>query len=122
MQDHNDDVYPSSGNVFADLGLPDPEVRLAKAQLAHVIRRRILEYGLNQTRAAERLAITQARVSEIMNGKVGKMSYELLLGYLSVLECDVQITIIPRRAEQIAANAQRALLVRERGHIYVGTP
>ncbi len=92
-------VFASSGNVFADLGLPDPEARLAKAHLAHTIRSRIREYGLNQTQAAEHLDTTQARVSEIMNGKVGKMSYELLLDYLNALECDVQITVVPRRRE-----------------------
>jgi len=114
-------VFPSSGNVFADLGLPDPEARLAKAQLAHAIRSRIREYGLNQTQAADRLDTTQARVSEIMNGKVGKMSYELLLDYLNALECDVQITIVPRRLVQPAAATPEAVRVPERGHVLVGT-
>lgn len=119
--DEKEGVFASSGNVFADLGLPDPEARLAKAHLAHAIRSRIREYGLNQTQAAEHLDTTQARVSEIMNGKVGKMSYELLLDYLNALECDVQITIVPRRREPPRIAAQEAAVSRERGHILVGT-
>ncbi len=112
-------VFPSSGNVFADLGLPDPEARLAKAKLAHAIRSRIREYGLNQTQAAERLGTTQARVSEVMNGKIGRMSYELLLDYLNALDCDVQITILPRTPVPPAATTQEA--AHERGHVLVGS-
>ena len=121
MTDQREGVFPSSGNVFADLGLPDPEARLAKAQLAHAIRSRIREYGLNQTQAAERLGTTQARVSEVMNGKVGRMSYELLLDYLNALECDVQITVVPRRPVTPNVGAQDASASRERGHVLVGT-
>lgn len=101
-------VFPSNGNVFADLDLPDPEVRLAKARLVQAIRARIREYGLNQTETAARLGTTQARVSEVMNGKIGRMSYELLLDYLLALDCDVQITVLPRPAAK-------------RGQVLVGT-
>ncbi len=110
--DKPEGVFPSSGNVFADLGLPDPEARLAKARLAQAIRARIREYSLNQTETAARLGTTQARVSEVMNGKIGKMSYELLLDYLLALDCDVQITVLPRSETRSA---------RERGHVLVGT-
>jgi len=120
MQNKKEGVFPSSGNVFADLGLPDPDVRMAKALLAQAIRARIKEYGLNQTQAAERLGITQARVSEIMNGKVGKTSYDLLLNYLNTLQCDVEITIVPRRPIEYTTNTQEASFVHERGHILVG--
>ena len=121
MENEKEGVFPSSGNVFADLGLPDPDVRMAKARLAQAIRARIKEYGLNQTQAADRLGISQARVSEMMNGKVGKTSYELLLNYLNTLECDVQITVVPRRPIEHAMKAQEASVVHERGHILVGT-
>jgi predicted XRE-type DNA-binding protein len=112
-------VFASSGNVFADLGLPDPEARLAKAKLAHAIRSRIREYGLNQTQSAERLGTTQARVSEVMNGKIGRMSYELLLDYLNALDCDVQITILPRPPVPPAEAMPKA--IHERGHVLVGS-
>ena len=113
-------VFASSGNVFADLGLPDPEERMVKAKMAHAIRSRIREYGLNQTQAANRLGTTQARVSEIMNGKVGKMSYELLLGYLVALECDVQITIVPHHSAQ-PNTTEEPRSVQQRGHVLVAT-
>ncbi len=121
MTDKQEGVFPSSGNVFADLGLPDPEARLAKANLAHAIRSRIREYGLNQTQAAERLGTTQARVSEVMNGKIGRMSYELLLDYLNALDCDVQITILPRPPVPPAATTQGAAHAHGRGHVLVGS-
>lgn len=119
MTDQKEGVFAGSGNVFADLGLPDPEARLAKAKLAHAIRSRIREYGLNETQAADRLSTTQDRVSEVMNGRIGKMSYELLLDYLNALECDIQITIVPHRQTQSAAS-QEAPPVPERGRVLVG--
>lgn len=122
MQDEIEGVFPSSGNVFADLGLPDPEARLAKAQLAQAIRSRIKEYGLNQTQVAKRLVISQARVSEIMNGKVGGTSYERLLDYLNALDCDVQITVVPRRRDHLADTLQDNAPIHNRGHVLVGAP
>ncbi len=115
--DKPEGVFPSSGNVFADLGLPDPEARLAKARLAQAIRARIREYALNQTETAARLGTTQARVSEVMNGKIGKMSYELLLDYLLALDCDVQITVVPRPAAPLPETRS----AQARGRVLVGT-
>jgi len=121
MKSGREGVFPSSGNVFADLGPPEPEARLAKAQMGHAIRSRIQEYGLNQTQAADRLNTSQAHVSEIMDGKISKMSYELLLEYLNALECDVQITIVPRRRVPSAEAKQEVTPRPERGHVLVGT-
>ena len=53
MKNDREGVFPSSGHIFAELGLPEPEARLAKAQVGHAIRSRIQEYGLNQTQAAD---------------------------------------------------------------------
>ena len=88
-----------NGNVFADLGLDDADEQLAKAQLAARIRRIIQERGLNQTQAAEVLGTTQARVSELYNGKIARMTYDRLLGFLNALDCDVSITVTPRPVE-----------------------
>ena len=54
-------VTRGSGNVFADLGLPNPEERLAKAQLAYAISRVIRERGLTQRAAARLMGIDQQR-------------------------------------------------------------
>jgi predicted XRE-type DNA-binding protein len=86
----------SSGNVFADLGIPDAETHLAKADLAHEIRVAIRERGLTQTEAARRLGTSQARVSEILSGRVQGMTYDRLIGFLDRLGRDVVFTVIVR--------------------------
>lgn len=83
----------SSGNVFADFGLEDADDLMAKAELALAIRKRIEQRGLTQTQAAELLGTTQARVSELYNAKVMKMTFDRLLGFLSALDYDTYITV-----------------------------
>lgn len=85
----------SSGNVFADLGLPDAEEELAKAQLASAIRDRIRSKGLNQNDAALLLETDQSKVSLVMNGKIGGFTLDRLLRFLNALEMDVRITVAP---------------------------
>ena len=87
----------SSGNVFADLGVPDAQAHLSKADLAHDIRAAIRERGLTQTEAARRLGTSQARVSEVMSGRVQGMTYDRLIGFLGRLERDVLFTVVDRR-------------------------
>jgi predicted XRE-type DNA-binding protein len=50
-------VHSSSGNVFADLGLPNPEELLIKAELTHQISEIISTRQLTENEAAELLAI-----------------------------------------------------------------
>lgn len=89
----------SSGNVFADFGLEDADDLMAKAELALAIRKRIKQRGLNQTQAAELIGTTQARVSELYNAKVMKMTFDRLLGFLNALECDTYITVTEHGAD-----------------------
>jgi predicted XRE-type DNA-binding protein len=86
---------PSSGNVFADLGLPDPDVLLAKAQLASAITSIIRQRGLTQTAAARELGVHQSRVSAIVRGRLDDFSLERLLSLARRLGQDIQITISP---------------------------
>lgn len=94
------DFIPGSGNVFADLGLEDADMELAKAELAYTIRSYIRERGLNQTQAAELLGTDQAKVSAIMNGKVSSYTYDRLVRFLNKLNCDVTIVIAPPKADR----------------------
>ena len=84
----------SSGNVFADFGVPDADAHLVKADLAFKIRHLLRERGLTQTEAARILGTSQARISELYNGKVAQMTYDRLLGWLNALGNDVQITVV----------------------------
>ena len=61
----------SSGNVFADLGLADPEEALAKAELARQIGALLAERGLTQAQAAALLGVDQPKVSALVRGRLG---------------------------------------------------
>ena len=93
----------SSGNVFADFGLEDADDLMAKAELALAIRNRIEQRGLTQAQAAALIGTTQARVSELYNAKVMKMTFDRLLGFLNALECDTYITV----AEHGTGNSEK---------------
>lgn len=91
-----DKVIMSSGNVFADIGLPDAEERLAKAQLAHKISEIIQRRHISQAEAARILGTEQPKISAIMNGKLSGFSLERLIYFLNVLGSDVQIIVKPK--------------------------
>ncbi|MCX5847379.1 MAG: helix-turn-helix transcriptional regulator [Deltaproteobacteria bacterium] len=91
-----DKVTMSSGNVFADIGLPDAEERLAKAQLAHKIADIIKIRHISQAEAARILGTEQPKISAIMNGKLSGFSLERLIYFLNVLGSDVQIIVKPK--------------------------
>ncbi len=82
-----------SGNIFADLGVDDAEMELAKAELAYAIRSRVGALDLTQKQAASLLKTDQAKVSAIMSGKLSGYSYDRLMRYLNKLNCDVTIVI-----------------------------
>lgn len=88
-------VTRGSGNVFADLGLPNPEERLAKAQLAHAIQKAIDERGLTQREAAALMGIDQPKVSHILRGRLADFSTERLMNFLTGLGRDVEIIVKP---------------------------
>ncbi len=86
-------ITPSSGNVFADLNLPDAEDLLAKANLALHIRRVIEVRKLTQAQAANLLGIDQPKVSLIINGRLDGFSTDRLMRFLNDLGCDVRISV-----------------------------
>ena len=85
-----------SGNVFADLGLPDAEDRLAKAELARKISEIIAKRHLSQVEAAELLGIDQPKVSALARGRLSGFSLERLMRFLNILGRDVQIVVKPK--------------------------
>jgi predicted XRE-type DNA-binding protein len=88
-------VQKSSGNVFADLHLPDPEGRLAKAQLAHQICQIIAARGLTQVKAAQLLGLDQPKISALVHGKLKGFSVERLFRCLNDLGREVEIIVRP---------------------------
>ncbi|HEX4840001.1 MAG TPA: helix-turn-helix transcriptional regulator [Rhabdochlamydiaceae bacterium] len=89
------DVEESSGNIFADLGLANPEEALAKAQLAIEISKIIKKRKLTQVRVAKILKIAQPKVSLLLRGYLKSFSLERLLRFLNALGQDIRITITP---------------------------
>lgn len=89
----------SSGNVFADLGIPRPEQELLKARLTLQIYRLIKARGLTQAQAGEILGIQQPHVSALMRDRSGTFSVERLMSFLTALGQDVEITVRPTRKE-----------------------
>lgn len=97
--DHEEFVV-SSGNVFADLGLPNADEELAKAKLALAIRRRIEDLRLTQTAAAARLGTDQAKVSRLVRGKIASFSLDRLIRFVNALDMDVRIMVEPTANKQ----------------------
>ena len=94
-----DEITKSSGNVFADLGMDNPEERLAKSKLAHEIYKIIRNEKLPQAKAAKIMNIDQPKVSAIIRGKLSGFSLERLLHYLLLLGNDIEINIKPHESE-----------------------
>jgi predicted XRE-type DNA-binding protein len=76
-------VHGSSGNVFEDLGLPDPEERLTKAELVRAIRMAI--GSRDAIEVAQLLGIAPADVADLMRGRFSTFSKERLAGFLESL-------------------------------------
>lgn len=89
-------IEEGSGNVFADIGLPKSEERLAKADLAIRIADAIRARRLTQIRAARLLRIDQPKISRLLRGQLSGFSTERLMDFLTLLGRDVEIVV--RRA------------------------
>ena len=100
-------VTRGSGNVFADLGLDQPEEALAKAQIVETIADLLARQNVSQTEAGKLVQLTQPQISRLMRGDTREFSYERLMRVLTALGQDVEITIRQTR------NPKR------RGHVLV---
>src|ERR1700760_976111 len=86
-----------SGNVFADLGLPDADERLARSKLGFHVYRLLAARELTQREIAALLGIKQPEVSHLMNGHFSRFTTEKLLDFLKRLDRKVTIRISPHR-------------------------
>ena len=92
-------VTESSGNVFADLGVPNPEQELLKAQLTLQIYAILRGSGMTQVEMAKILGVRQPQVSLLMRNRAGNFSVGRLMEFLTALRQDVQIIVRPTRKE-----------------------
>ncbi len=88
---------PGTGNIFADLGLPDAGEHLIKAGLVIRIDRIIRQRKLTQAAAAQLMGIDQPKVSAMLSGQFRGYSVERLMRFLVALGNDVEIVVKPRK-------------------------
>ncbi len=99
MMDQEDRFIRSSGNVFADMELPDPDGHLAKARIAAQVARLISERGMTQEQMATMIGVTQPQVSALMRGRWESISLDKLFQLLKALDTDISITLSPKRGD-----------------------
>jgi predicted XRE-type DNA-binding protein len=86
-----------SRNVFKDIGVPNAEEHLVKAQLVFKIDTIIKDRGLKQVEAAGLFGVRQPDVSKMLRGEFRQFSVERLLRFLVALDQDVEIVVKPHR-------------------------
>ena len=95
-----------SGNVFKDIGVPNAEEHLVKAQLVFKIDTLMKAGHMKQTEAAALFGIRQPDVSKMLRGEFRQFSVERLLRFLVKLDQDVEIVVRPHRDRDNAAALQ----------------
>ncbi len=111
-----EEVFIGSGNVFADLGLPNPEERQLKAYLSMEIEEAIKSKRLSKKKAALKLGVTQECLAELLEGALSQFSINQLIGYLHCLGRDVTLSAsvrvaVPEAKETIRRKAPKAAAV-----------
>ncbi|RKU20839.1 transcriptional regulator [Candidatus Poribacteria bacterium] len=97
------EVEKGSGNVFQDLGFPNPEEYRTKARLALIINKIITESGLRQRAAAKLLDISESEITALLNGRLDDFSIESLFSLIRKLDCKVEIVVSGKPAHNTAA-------------------
>ena len=93
------EVEMGSGNVFADLGLPDADKLKIESGLVIEITKAMRTMGITQKAAAERMGISQPKVSAMLRGDFTNLSERKLMDCLNRLGYDIEIKVRPARAE-----------------------
>jgi predicted XRE-type DNA-binding protein len=94
------EIEEGSGNLWADIGRPDADEALARAELMRRISESIRARGLTQAAAAELLCTTQPTISDLVRGKLSRFSLERLIGFLNALGQDVEIVVRANAGER----------------------
>ena len=86
-------------NVFADIGVRDPEGSIVRAKLAKQIAELIHKKGLRQNQIADILGVDQSKVSKLVRGRISGFTSDRLLRFLNALGYDVRIEVKKTRIE-----------------------
>ncbi len=104
----NGEDFHGSDNVFADLGLPDPEEHLLKAKLVSRIQRLLDERGMTDAQAAESFDMTPADVDRMLRGGFRGIPLDQLVRHLGRLGQDVDFSVTVRESETQVQEAAQA--------------
>jgi predicted XRE-type DNA-binding protein len=99
-------VHSSSGNVFADLGLQNPNELLIKADMTDRISEIISTRQLTETEAAELLEIDRSNLAALLRGRLSEFSIEMLFRFLNILGSNVEIHVIASSKLDIQAQTR----------------
>jgi predicted XRE-type DNA-binding protein len=98
MKSKTTTMVVGSDNIFADLGFPDAETHLLKAQIVSEIYRLVTERKLTQVTAGRKIGISQPEVSRLFKGHFREYSVERLMDFLLRLGREVEIVVRPRKS------------------------
>lgn len=108
-------ITKGSGNVFADMGLPDADLLLVKAELTMRISQIIQKRGLTQAKAATVLGIDQPKVSALLRGQLDGFSIERLVRFLMALGCSIELKVngtgVPAASKRRTSRRPRVAVV-----------
>lgn len=107
----HDKVTRSSGNIFADLGLPNASEHELKARVVLTLGRTIDALRLTQTAAAARTGIAQPDLSKILRGNFSGFSLERLLSANAKLGNDIEIKIKAPRKNRVEEEGRMSLVM-----------
>jgi predicted XRE-type DNA-binding protein len=99
-------IHKSTGNVFADLKLPDANAHMLKAQIVAELYRLTQARKLTQTRAGEVMGISQPEVSRMFKGHFREYSIDRLITFLTAFNQDVVISVEPRASSSLKGAGQ----------------
>lgn len=91
------DITVGSGNIFADLNLPDAEAHFLKAQIVSEIYRLAKQRKMTQVQAGKRMGISQPEVSRMFKGHFREYSIDRLMEFLTAFDRDVEIVVRPHK-------------------------
>jgi len=101
-------IVRSSGNVFADMGLPDAAELDTKARLGAALNLIVKRQKLTQAHVAAVLGINQPKVSALLHYKLEGFSVERLMHFLIALGQDVEIVVKPSPRSRFGRIAVKA--------------
>lgn len=86
-------VTRSSGNVFADIGLPNAEQHALKAEIVNNLAKLIERSDLSQSKAAAVIGIAQPDLSKLLRGNFTGFSLDRLFLAIMAMGTDIEIKL-----------------------------